>query len=890
MRHNIRNNSFARGPKNLFILVFIFLASIAVLTRLTDYTRQVKTFAYSQFIDAIEKDEVQTVHLSGQNVYGVMKDGIRFETIAPEGTHNVDLLRQHKVEFYVAPSSNPLSGWYVFFLMIILAIPLAFWYFFRQSRGSSGASSIFNMGKSRARMFMPSMIQVNFDSVAGCHEAKTALKDVIDFLKNPEKYRKIGAKIPRGILLVGEPGNGKTLLAKAVAGEANCPFFSITGSDFIEVFVGVGAARVRDLFAQARKHAPAIIFIDEVDAIGRTRGSGFGGGNDEREQTLNQLLTEMDGFETAQTPLIIIAATNMPDVLDKALLRPGRFDRWVSVHHPDLASRQQILEIHARSVKIGPDVDLGHIAAETAGFSGADLGNLINEAALNASKKGQDTVLMQDLLDAHQRILQSRDSSSAGASGNVLTKGSSKPKMFMPTQVKTKFNDVAGIPEAKEELIDVVDFLKNPAKYQRLGAKLPRGVLLVGDPGNGKTLLAKAVAGEANCPFFSVSGSDFVEMYVGVGASRVRDLFTQARRHMPSIVFIDEIDAVGGKRVPHGDGGTDERIQTLNQLLTEMDGFNSDGSSIIVMAATNRPDILDAALLRPGRFDKRIDIPYPDLKSREQIIDVHAKKVKLDPEVDIKRIARGTPGFSGADLAHLVNEAALIATKKEDQELIGMADFEEARDKITLGKERKSTILSEQERKMIAYHEAGHAMITLLNPKYADPLHKVTIIPRGAALGVTHSLPEREKYISTKDEMYTQIMVCLGGRVAEEITFGVISSGAANDFEKASFWARKMVCSYGMSDELGPVVYSQGHGQFEYSQKTAEKIDKIVQDLLMEAMKKTRELLTKNLDKLEKLSQALLQHETMYADQIYRLLDIEPREDFRLIEDSSVRA
>lgn len=893
MKYNkIQKNLFARGPKNLFFIVFLFLASILVLTKLTDYTRQVKTMSYSNFVKAVENDQVKKVHISGQDVYGAFKDGSHFEVVIPENSTNFDLLREHSVDVAIASSTNPITPWYMFFFLMLISAPLAAWYFFKQSRNGSGGggNSIFTMGKSRARMFTPSMIATNFSSVAGSDEAKNALRDIVDFLKNPEKYRRLGAKVPRGVLLVGEPGNGKTLLAKAIAGEASCPFFSISGSDFIEVFVGVGAARVRDLFAQARKHAPSIVFIDEIDAIGRSRGSGFGGGHDEREQTLNQLLTEMDGFDSSNSAVIVVAATNMPEVLDKALLRPGRFDRMVDVPYPDLETRHEILKIHARKVKVAEDADLTYIAQETAGFSGADLMNLINEAAINASKKNQDNISNQDLLDAHKTTLKSRNATSNGDNSNVLAKGNSKPKMFMPTQVKTKFDDVAGIPEAKEELLDVVDFLKNPEKNRRLGARLPRGVLLAGDPGNGKTLLAKAVAGEANCPFFSVSASDFVEMYVGVGASRVRDLFTQARRHMPSIIFIDEIDAVGGKRVAGFDGGSDERAQTLNQLLTEMDGFNSEDSAVIVMAATNRPDILDNALLRPGRFDKRVEVSYPDIKSREKILHVHAKNIKIDPSVDVNRIARCTPGFSGADLAHLVNEAALVATKKEEQKMVMMVDFEEARDRIILGKERKSVVMSDKEKELTAYHEAGHAMVRLLVPEHADPLHKLTILPRGRALGVTYSMPEREKYSASKEEMLTEIMVCLGGRAAEELFFNMIATGASNDFEKATNSARQMVCVYGMSDELGPVVYNQGRGAFEYSQKTAEKIDEVVYNILKDAQEKTKSLLEANKDQLKKLSLTLLEKETMYADEVYELLGIESRESFKLTDKEAVDA
>lgn len=466
---------------------------------------------------------------------------------------------------------------------------------------------------------------------------------------------------------------------------------------------------------------------------------------------------------------------------------------------------------------------------------------------------------------------------------NLFSMGKSKAKMFMPSTIKEKFSSVAGAAEAKEELQDVVDFLKNPEKYKRLGAKITRGVLLVGEPGNGKTLLARAVAGEANCPFFSISGSDFIEVFVGVGAARVRDLFAQARKHAPSIIFIDEIDAVGRHRGSGLGGGHDEREQTLNQLLTEMDGFETSKDPVIVLAASNRPDVLDKALLRPGRFDRRVEVPYPDLLSREQILMVHAKGVQMDPEVDLKKIARGTPGFSGADLANLINEAAIIASKS-NSDTITIKDFEEARDKILLGKEVKTIVLSEDERKMTAFHEAGHALIRLLMPEATDPLHKMTIIPRGRALGVTHFLPEREKYSRDKDEMIASIKAALGGRVAEELVFNKLSTGAYSDFQAATAIARDMVCRYGMSDKLGPVIYSQREGEFIYSQHTAETIDAEVRAIIDACYKDAKELLTTNRDKLDKLSFALLEKETMFASEIYELLGITSREDHKFTE------
>lgn len=479
-------------------------------------------------------------------------------------------------------------------------------------------------------------------------------------------------------------------------------------------------------------------------------------------------------------------------------------------------------------------------------------------------------------------FVRSRNAGANGGGGNVFTMGKSGARMFLPSSIKENFNSVAGADEAKEELADVIDFLKNPAKYQRLGAKITRGVLLIGEPGNGKTLLARAVAGEANCPFFSISGSNFIEVFVGVGAARVRDLFAQARKHSPSIIFIDEIDAVGRHRGSGMGGGNDEREQTLNQLLAEMDGFETSPSPIIVIAATNRVDVLDKALLRPGRFDRRVTVPYPDQKSREAILNVHIKDIQIDESINAGKLAQGTPGFSGADLANLVNEAAIIASKN-NQDVVTMNNFDEARDKILLGKESKSIMLTAEDKKLIAYHEAGHALVRLLLPETADPLHKVTIIPRGSALGVTHSLPEREKYISTKEEMEASVMSALGGRVAEEIIFGTLTTGAYSDFQTANRIVRNMVTKYGMSLEIGTIIYSQQHGDFEYSQKTAEKIDAEVQRLTALYHDQTRQLLEANRDKLEALALALIEKETMQADEIYPLLGIAPRESHKLI-------
>lgn len=480
-------------------------------------------------------------------------------------------------------------------------------------------------------------------------------------------------------------------------------------------------------------------------------------------------------------------------------------------------------------------------------------------------------------------IRQARGSSGAGPS-NMFGIGKSKARMFPPSTIKEKFTSVAGAHEAKEELQDVIDFLRSPEKYHRVGAKIPRGVLLVGEPGNGKTLLARAVAGEANCPFFSISGSDFIEVFVGVGASRVRDLFEQARIHAPSIIFIDEIDAVGRHRGRGIGGGHDEREQTLNQLLTEMDGFQTFKKPVIVIAATNRSDVLDKALLRPGRFDRIVNIPFPDQKSREQILRVHAKNIKMDDSIDLHAIAKATPEFSGASLANLLNEAAINASKM-GKEKIDIGDIEEAWDKALIGKESKSKMLTEKDKEATAYHEAGHALVGLLIPEHSDPLHKLTIIPRGPALGVTVSLPEREKYGHSKDEFLAQIASTLGGRAAEMLIYNKIMTGASSDFQKATQMARAMVCYYGMSERIGTVVYSQEYeNQRPYSEETARLIDEEIRRILDESLTRARKLLEENRDKLELLAKTLLEKETMFASEVYALLGIEPRVQYSVRE------
>jgi cell division protease FtsH len=470
----------------------------------------------------------------------------------------------------------------------------------------------------------------------------------------------------------------------------------------------------------------------------------------------------------------------------------------------------------------------------------------------------------------------------------ALSFGKSRAKLSSSSQKKVTFKDVAGVDEAKEELQEIIEFLKEPQKFQKLGGRIPKGVLLMGPPGTGKTLLARAVAGEANVPFFSISGSDFVEMFVGVGASRVRDLFEQGKKNAPCIVFIDEIDAVGRHRGAGLGGGHDEREQTLNQLLVEMDGFESN-EGVILVAATNRPDVLDPALLRPGRFDRRIVVNRPDVKGREGILAVHTKKIPLADDVNIHVLARGSSGFSGADLANLVNEAALNAARF-NQKVVRMNDFEFAKDKVLMGSERRSMIISDEEKKVTAIHEAGHAVLAVVLP-HADPIHKVTIIPRGMALGVTMQLPEGDKFNYTRDYLNDQIAILLGGRLAEELTNGGMTTGAGNDLERSTELARKMVCEWGMSDAMGPLTFGKKEEQIflgreiaqhqDYSEDTAIRIDHEIKRMVTENYERAKTLLEKHKVALDRIADALLAREVLDADQVRRIIDGLPLEEMK---------
>ncbi len=509
-----------------------------------------------------------------------------------------------------------------------------------------------------------------------------------------------------------------------------------------------------------------------------------------------------------------------------------------------------------------------------------------NKVDIKAKKEEETSLLMHLLISSFPILLLIgvwiffMKQMQGGGRGGALSFGKSKARMLTEDKNQITFDDVAGVDEAQEEVEELVEFLRDPSRFRKLGGRIPRGVLMTGLPGTGKTLLAKAIAGEAKVPFFTISGSDFVEMFVGVGASRVRDMFDQAKKHAPCIIFIDEIDAVGRQRGAGLGGGHDEREQTLNQLLVEMDGFDAS-EGVIVIAATNRPDVLDPALLRPGRFDRQVTVPLPDIRGREAILNVHIKKVPLDKDIDLEIIARGTPGFSGADLANLINEAALFAARANEK-VVSMEQFEKAKDKVLMGVERRSIVMPEEERKNTAYHESGHTVVAKVLSEHTDPVHKVTIIPRGRALGVTMQLPVEDRYSHNREYLLARIAVLMGGRIAEEVFMNQMTTGASNDFEQATQLAQNMVSRWGMSDELGPRVYGDNQSevflgremgtQRNVSPDTAEKVENEVSRIIQQEYARAREIIEKNRDKIEVMGKALLEWETLDSSQVDEIM------------------
>ncbi|MGH2840347.1 MAG: AAA family ATPase, partial [Solirubrobacteraceae bacterium] len=697
-------------------------------------------------------------------------------------------------------------------LLPALILTIVFLYFILSVRGGDG---LFGRTRSSARV---DDVGVTFDDVAGQEAAVTELQEISDFLSNTERYAELGAQIPRGILLYGPPGCGKTLMARALAGEAGAAFYSISGSDFVEMYVGIGARRVRDLFKDAREEAPAIVFIDELDSVGRRRsgtGPGSQGSAEEQGQALNQLLAEIDGFSPSQG-VIVVGATNRPDVLDPALLRPGRFDRAVGLELPDERGRLAVLTVHARGKPLGPGVDLASIARRTVGMTGADLASLFNEAALLTARARRASILPEDLEVALERV---RD---APERQRRLSMRDRRIGQSFLHGERVTFGDVAGLDHIVEELAEVREFLADRERFERMGAKVPTGYLIAGPPGTGKTLLARALAGESNAAFISVAATEFNETYIGEGAARVRDLFAQARAIAPAIVFIDELDAVGAHR-SGGLNDNSERAQTLNQLLIELDAFGRS-TTIIVMGATNRPDMLDPALMRPGRFDRRLNLELPDLEGRKQILALHARARRMSDAIDLEAIARLTHGLSGADLNNLLNEAALLAARRGkdriDQELL-----DEALDRIGVGI-ANARPLTDQDRLVVAYHEAGHGLVARSLPG-GRVLHKISIVARGNIQGVTWTSATDDRRLHSRTVLIEHMATLLGGRAAEELVFGELADGGGSDLAQVGMIARRMVTVLGMSEAVGSLSYvdESGLNGVSYSDETARLID-----------------------------------------------------------------
>ncbi|HET7486430.1 MAG TPA: AAA family ATPase [Acidimicrobiales bacterium] len=858
-----RRRSFGRARRSRAGL----LASVAVALLLGAYAAVLvnsrpevggRRLPVSTFVDLANQHRIRSARILDQDAFVV---GIY---VRPDGTtapFNTPYLREGNsrerlldvlFQNHVTTTIDQQFGKRLFYPATILVpgliVVVVFVYLlFTYSRGTG----LFGV-RSGARRVAAGEATARFADVAGQEAAITELAEVKAFLSDPERFAALGAVVPKGILLCGPPGCGKTLLARAVAGEAGAAFYSISGSDFVELYAGVGAARVRELFKEARLHAPAIVFIDEVDSVGRRRGTTMGADTSEQEQALNQILAEMDGFSPT-SGVIVLAATNRPDVLDPALLRPGRFDRTVALERPDEAGRRAILDVHGRGKRLDPGVDLGAIAHRAVGLSGADLASVMNEGALLAARAGHPAVDQGDLGAALARILEAPDRQ---------RRLSQRARSFSRSAgERVRFSDVAGMDSIVAELAEVASYLSQPERFVAMGARPPRGVLLVGPPGCGKTMLARAVAGEANAAFFSVAGSEFVELFAGEGAARVRDLFAEARALAPAIVFLDEIDAVGARRTV-AVGNHRESEQTLNQILVELDGFDAR-SGVIVLAASNRPEILDPALVRPGRFDRTVTVSLPGREARRAILGLHSRGKPLAPDVDLDVVVGMTPGLSGADLANLLNEAALLATRR-GRSLVSMVEVEEAVERVAVGVHRTSR-LSEEDRRIVAYHEAGHALVALALPGTAAP-RKVSIVARGRALGATWHTEGAERTLLTKTMLLDQLAALLGGRAAEELVVGEAVSGAADDLARVDALARQMVCELGMGDGLANRYFDPLGGEPPPAAVEGE-IGRLVED----AYERARAVLVGSRDGLDRVAAALLDAETVTAEELVAL-------------------
>ena len=853
------------------IVAILLIAYVQVLAAIRPHPvgREIQ---FSQFVRLAESGAIKEVKLLDQDAYihgTYQRPGqraVKFNTPFLKSSTRVtlvEMLTNNDVDTTIDQQYAKAVLPYLSVLLPTLVLVTLLGYFIYAQRSGTGVFA----QRSGARRATGQESTLRFEDVAGQDAAVAELRELSDFLTDPQRFAQVGARVPKGVLLYGPPGCGKTRLGQAVAGESGAAFYSISGSDFVEMYVGVGAARVRELFKEARDNAPAIVFIDEIDAVARKRRSGPASSGEEQAQALNQLLTEMDGF-TRGEGTIVIGATNRPDDLDAALLRPGRFDRTVSVDRPDETGRAAILALHARGKPMAADTDMASLARRAIGFTGADLESVINEAALLAARVSKTEISQRELDEALTRIIEAPERQ------RRLTMRDRTMGQQSLGDERVTFDNVAGIGEALTELQEITEYLRDPSRFTRSGARFPRGFLLVGPPGVGKTLLARAVAGEANAAFLSVAATEFTEVHIGEGSGRVRDLFSQARAMAPAIVFIDEIDAIGTRRESGGGGGGDgrEREQTLNQILVELDGFRQR-EGVIIMAATNRPEILDAALVRAGRFDREITVDLPDRDGRREILQVHIGTKRLAADVDLDAIAGITRGLSGADLANIMNEAALLSARLGAPE-ISMATLEQAVERSTMGIMR-AHVLTDEERRVVAVHEAGHVIVALATPEGSLP-HMVSIIPSGRSQGRAWMIDSHDRVSQLRSALIDDMAVLLGGRCAEELVFGQSGTGAESDLAEVGRIAHHMVRELGMSDILGPIGYApdaDDYGRFvSYSEDTARTIDTEARRLVKVAQGRADAALAASRMALERIADALIESETLDAEQIRQLV------------------
>lgn len=742
------------------------------------------------------------------------------------------------------------------------------------STGSANTAVSSSRGKSS---FDAPKEDVTFADVIGQDEAKKALMGIVRYLKDPERVTSIGAKIPRGVLLSGAGGLGKTLLARATAGEAGVRFLSADGGSFMEMYVGVGSKNIKQLFAQARAtNGPCIIFIDEIDGIAakRSKGGDAGQGNDEAARTLGTLLSEMDGFRTHQHrhPIVVLAATNRVEALDPAVLRAGRFTRKIALTMPKLPDVLRLFEHYTKKLTLADDVNLELCAKKTVGLPAASVENICNEAALMLVDGGDE----DEIAVTQVHML-------AAVNAEIRQQVSSSPaKRFSADENTIKLSDVIGQQVAKEDVQDIVQYLKDPESFRARGIKLPKGLLLVGPPGEGKTLLARAIAGEAEVPFFSVSGSEFAEMFVGVGPARVRDLFEQARLNAPSIVFIDEIDSIGTERSSNPNSSDSERENTLIQLLTEMDGFETD-TGVIVLAATNRPDILDKALTRPGRFDRQATFYKPDYADRLPLLQYYFRDRVLASDVDLDHFAHNTAGFSAASIANVANEASFLAARA-NMVMITAQHIDDAITRVLIGAPRKTRLMSAKEKMNVAVHEGGHAVVFHM-ASGGEPIARITIMPRGDSGGHVQLMND-DQFMMTDKDIMVRICMALGGRAAQEMILGVTDTGASSDFQQARRLAYMFVAEYGMS-ELGPLTSVQG---VDRSEEEKRLIESMVQKILKDCDEKAHSIIKENRENFDRLVDELLVKETILGPQFAAILagqETTPDSDGALVADSA---